>query len=57
MNNGGTSQLYIDFNPTKEGIKGQIIRYVHDPDECKVIAASFGEYLKYLIDNKYEFVF
>jgi hypothetical protein len=51
MNNGGTSRLYIDFNPSDEGVSGQIIRYLHDPDEYKVIANSFDEYLQNLIDG------
>jgi hypothetical protein len=56
MNNGGTSELFIDFNPTEKGVCGQIVRYVHDPDECRVIADSFGDYLQFLMDKKYEFV-
>lgn len=55
-NNGGTSQLFIDFSPSEEGVKGQIIRYLHDPDEMEVIADSFDEYLQMLIDTKYDFV-
>ncbi|WP_332646651.1 SMI1/KNR4 family protein [Lysinibacillus sp. 54212] len=51
MNNGGTSRLYIDFNPSDEGVCGQIIRYLHDPDEYAVIANSFDEYLQDLIDG------
>ncbi|WP_078552558.1 SMI1/KNR4 family protein [Bacillus alkalicellulosilyticus] len=50
MNNGGTSRLYIDFNPSNEGVCGQIIRFLHDPDEYEVIANSFDEYLQNLID-------
>ncbi|GAB1858673.1 SMI1/KNR4 family protein [Flavobacteriaceae bacterium MHTCC 0001] len=56
MNNGGTSQLYIDFSPSEKGIKGQIIRFVHDPDEFKVIANSFDEYLNMLIEKKFDFI-
>ena len=56
MNNGGTSQLFIDFSPSEKGTKGQIVRFLHDPDEFKVIADSFDEYLKQLIDNNYEFI-
>ena len=26
MNNGGSSRLYIDFNPSDEGVCGQIVR-------------------------------
>lgn len=56
MNNGGTSSLYIDFTPSETGKKGQIIRYLHDPDELRVIADSFDEYLGKIIDNKFPFV-
>lgn len=56
MNNGGTSQLFIDFSPSPKGTKGQIVRFLHDPDEFSVIAESFEEYLKKLIDNEYDFV-
>lgn len=53
MNNGGTSRLYIDFNPSDLGVKGQIIRFLHDPDEYAVIANSFDDYLQMLIDGKF----
>ncbi|WP_294331482.1 SMI1/KNR4 family protein [uncultured Chryseobacterium sp.] len=56
MNNGGTSQLFIDFSPSEKGTKGQIVRFVHDPDEFTVIADSFEEYLKMLIANGYNFI-
>lgn len=56
MNNGGTSQLFIDFSPSEKGIKGQIIRFLHDPDEMQVIADSFDEYLQMLIDANYNFI-
>lgn len=56
MNNGGTSQLFIDFSPSDKGKVGQIVRFVHDPDEFKVIADSFDEYLKKIIDYEYDFV-
>ena len=56
MNNGGTSQLFIDFSPSDEGVKGQIVRFLHDPDEIAVIADSFDEYLQMLIDYKYDFI-
>lgn len=55
-NNGGTSQLFIDFTPSDKGKMGQIIRFLHDPDDFSVIADSFEEYLKNLIENKYEFI-
>lgn len=56
MNNGGTSRLYIDFNPAKTGKPGQIIRFLHDPDSYKVIAESFDEYLQMLINDDYSFI-
>lgn len=56
MNNGGTSQLFIDFSPSKKGVSGQIVRFVHDPDEFQVIANSFDEYLQILIDSEYDFI-
>lgn len=56
MNNGGTSQLYIDFSPSEKGTKGQIVRFLHDPDEFKVIADSFEAYLQMLMDNEIGFI-
>jgi len=56
MNNGGTSQLFIDFSPSSEGKNGQVVRFLHDPDEFKVIAESFEDYLNKLIDNEYDFI-
>lgn len=53
MNNGGSSTLYIDFNPSDKGVCGQIIRFLHDPDEYRVIANSFDEYLQDLIDGNF----
>lgn len=56
MNNGGTSVLYIDFTPSESGKTGQVVRYLHDPDQYKVIADSFDDYLKMLMDNGYGFI-
>lgn len=56
MNNGGTSQLYIDFDPGPGGTKGQIVRYLHDPDSFKVIARNFDEYLQKLMEYDYNFI-
>lgn len=56
MNNGGTSQLFIDFSPSAKGKKGQILRYLHDPDELVVVADSFDAYLQMLMDNEYDFI-
>ena len=56
MNNGGDSQLYIDFSPSEKGKKGQIIRFMHDPDTLDVIADSFDDYLQMIINNNYDFI-
>lgn len=56
MNNGGTSQLYIDFSPSAIGKVGQVVRYTHDPDELVVIADSFDAYLKMLIEADFQFI-
>lgn len=56
MNNGGTSSLFIDLTPSEKGKKGQIIRYLHDPDELMVIADSFDEYLEMLMKNGMKFL-
>ncbi len=55
-NNGGTSRLFIDFSPSAKGKKGQVLRYLHDPDEFVIIADSFDEYLQMLMDNEYDFM-
>lgn len=56
MNNGGSSQLFIDFTPSAKGKKGQIVRYLHDPDELVVIVDSFDSYLEMLMENQYDFI-
>ncbi|WP_339126687.1 SMI1/KNR4 family protein [Fusobacterium nucleatum] len=56
MNNGGTSQLFIDFLLSEKGVKGQIVRYLHDPDEIEVIADSFDEYLEKLMEHDLDFI-
>lgn len=56
MNNGGTSKLYIDFTPSSKGVSGQVIRYLHDPDEIRVIADSFDEFLDMLIKDDFKFI-
>ena len=55
-NNGGTSQLFIDFSPSAKSRKGQVLRFLHDPDEMVVAADSFDEYLQMLMDNEYDFI-
>ena len=56
MNNGGTSKLFIDFSPSGKGKKGQIVRYLHDPDEIEVIADSFDEYLEKFMEYGLDFI-
>lgn len=56
MNNGGSSQLFIDFSPSSKGTKDQIVRYLDDADEFEVIADSFDEYLQMLMDGGYDFL-
>ena len=46
----------IDFTPSEKGKAGQIVRYIHDPDELTVIAESFDAYLEMLIENEYDFI-
>ncbi|MGJ8593315.1 MAG: SMI1/KNR4 family protein [Aquaticitalea sp.] len=55
-NNGGTSQLFIDFSPSDKGTNGQVVRYLHDPDELKVIADSFEAYLQMIISREFDFI-
>jgi len=56
MNNGGTSQLFIDFTPSSSGKVGQIVRYLHDPDSIVVIADNFDEFLVQIINSNYKFI-
>lgn len=56
VNNGGTSQLFLDFSPSAKGKKGQVVRFLHDPDELVIIADSFDAYLQMLMDNEYDFI-
>ncbi|WP_099222162.1 SMI1/KNR4 family protein [Listeria costaricensis] len=57
INNGGTSQLYIDFSPTEQGNSGQIIRFLHDPDSYLVIAPNFEQYLKSIMEAEFDFTY
>ena len=50
------SQLFIDFSPSGQGTKGQIVRFTHDPDELVVIAEDFDDYLEMLMDREFDFV-
>lgn len=56
MNNGGTSQLFLDFSPSERGRAGQVVRFLHDPDELAVIADSFDDYLQMLIDGEFNYI-
>ena len=56
MNNGGTSQLFIDFYPSDSGVTGQIVMFLHDPDRIEVIADSFDQYLEMLINGEFNFI-
>ncbi|WVU50065.1 SMI1/KNR4 family protein [Fusobacterium nucleatum] len=42
--------------PSEKGVKGQIVRYLHDPDEIEVIADSFDEYLEKLMEHDLDFI-
>ena len=54
--NGRTSELYIDLNPSRFGTFGQIIRYRSEPSEFKVIASSFDKYLEILKEKNYNYI-
>lgn len=56
INNGSTSQLFIDVSPSRFGTYGQIIRFNANNNEFKVIANSFDLYLSDLIKNNYNFI-
>lgn len=56
MNNGGTSRLYLDFDPVGGGMPGQVVRFLHDPDSYAVIADSFSEHLALSLRRGFGFV-
>lgn len=56
MNNGGSSQLFIDFSPSESGTIAQIVMFVHDSDRIEVIANSFDEYLEKIIKWEFNFI-
>ncbi len=35
----------LDFDPDKEGKEGQILCYIHDPDEVIYAAAGLSEFV------------
>ena len=43
--------LMLDFDPDKEGKVGQIICYIHDPDEVIYAAESLTELIKGIMDE------
>jgi cell wall assembly regulator SMI1 len=47
----GDIVLLVDRHPGPEGQYGQIIAYVHDPDQIEWIAPSFGAYLQAAADS------
>lgn len=55
-NNGGSSRLFLDFSPSEQGTPGQVVRWLHDPDQLAVIADSFDGYLELLMENEYDFL-
>ena len=56
INGGGTSSLYIDFNPAEGGVAGQIVRFTHDPDYYDVIAPSFDAFLEQCLKRGFNFL-
>lgn len=53
-NNGGTSRLYLDFTPSDEGVVGQVVQYIHDPDKLLVCADNFAELLEDVVNEDFE---
>ena len=43
--------LMLDFDPDKEGKEGQIICYIHDPDEVIYAAESFTELIEGIMEE------
>jgi cell wall assembly regulator SMI1 len=48
---GGSLLLLEDHSPSDEGASGQIIGFVHDPDEIVYVAASMEDYLASSLEN------
>ena len=42
----GDIVLLVDHTPGAEGLRGQVIAYVHDPDQICWIAPSFSAFLQ-----------
>lgn len=47
---GGTLTLFSDMSPSGSGKTGQIIGFVHDPDEMVYVAPGFAELLEASLD-------
>lgn len=43
--------LMMDFDPDREGQEGQIICYIHDPDEIIYVAESLTELIEGIVDE------
>ena len=41
---------------SRKTAKGQVLCYVHDPDELVITAESFDAYLQMLIEEEYDFI-
>ena len=41
----------LDFDPNTEGKEGQIICYIHDPDEVIYVAESLTELIEGIMDE------
>lgn len=47
----GDISLMLDFDPGKDGVSGQIICFIHDPDEIAYVAKSLTEIIDDSIRN------
>lgn len=41
----------LDFDPDKEGREGQILCYIHDPDEVTYAAAELSEFMDEILQT------
>jgi cell wall assembly regulator SMI1 len=49
--NGRGDHLMIDFCPAKNGTYGQLIEWLHDDEERKLLAPSFTAWLTSVADS------
>lgn len=49
----GKARLYIDYNPTKEGVVGQVLLYDGQSQRIQVVAALFAKFLAVLLTLDY----